>query len=48
MILAPGLVSRPRAAHDAVAERVHRAPQIVHLDREDDIGLADHRRRRKL
>src|SRR4029077_2332454 len=32
---------RPRAAHDAVAKRVERTPDVVHLDSEYDVGLAD-------
>ena len=37
----PRLGGRPRLALDPVAERIDRTPQVVHLDRQDDIGLAN-------
>src|SRR5262249_25758411 len=36
------LVHLPVAANDAVAELVEDAPQIVHLERQDDVGLGEH------
>src|SRR5690349_8720910 len=31
----------PRLPHDAVGKMRQRAPQVVHLEGEDDVGLAD-------
>src|SRR3977135_4149614 len=33
---------RARGAHDAVAEGVHGAEHVIHLDPEDHVGLAQH------
>src|SRR5262249_59905779 len=40
--LGGSLVERLRGPHDTVSEGVERRPVIVHLDRQDHVGLADH------
>src|ERR1051325_5562919 len=37
------LGDRTIASHYAVAELVEHAPQVVHLQRQDDVGLCQHR-----
>ena len=41
MILAPGLVAGRDWRTILSLERIDRAPQVVHLDRQDDIGLTN-------
>ena len=42
MVRTPGFVM-DRAPHDAVAETVHRAPEVTEFQAQDEVGLGNHR-----